>query len=103
MSDDAPTTTPAPDLQVVFVEERSRYEGHLDGRLTTVVDVRRQGDVVVVTHTGTEPAFRGQGLAGRTTEQVLADVRARGLKVEPVCPFTLDYFQHHPEVADLRA
>ncbi len=92
-----------PGLHVSFSEERSRYEGHQDGRLTTVVDVVRRGDVLLVTHTGTEPEFRGQGLAGRTTEQVLADVRSRGLKVEPLCPFTAHYLDTHPEVADLRA
>lgn len=100
---DTDATSPTPDLQVTFVEERSRYEGHLDGRLTTVVDVVRRGDVLAVTHTGTEPEFRGRGLAGQTTEQVLADVRARGLKVEPLCPFTEHYLDTHPEVVDLRA
>lgn len=103
MSDDDLTSPPPDSLEVTYAEDRSRYEGHLGGRLTTVVDVVRQGDVLVVTHTGTEPEFRGQGLAGRTTEQVLADVRARGWKVDPACPFTDHYLQTHPEVADLHA
>ena len=32
---------------------------------------------------------------------VLGDVRARGLKIEPVCPFVADYLERHPEHADL--
>jgi predicted GNAT family acetyltransferase len=103
MSDPDVTSPPPDSLEVTFAEDRSRYEGHLDGRLTTVVDVDRRGDVLVVTHTGTEPEFRGQGLAGRTTEQVLADARSRGWKVDAVCPFTDHYLQTHPELADLRA
>ena len=90
-------------LQVVRNDDRSRYEGHLDGELTTVIDFRRQGDVLVVTHTGTEPRWRGRGLAGETTRLALEDVRAAGLRVTPVCPFTADYLDQHPDVADLRA
>lgn len=90
-------------LVVVRNDEQSRYEGHLDGELATVVDFRRQGDVLTVTHTGTEPRWRGRGLAGETTRLALEDVRSAGLRVVPVCPFTADYFDQHPEVADLRA
>jgi len=90
-------------LQVVRNDERSRYEGRVGDELTTVVDFRRDGDVLVVTHTGTEPRWRGRGLAGETTRQALEDVRAQGLRVQPWCPFTADYLDAHPEVADLRA
>jgi predicted GNAT family acetyltransferase len=90
-------------LQVVRNDERSRYEGRVGDVLTTVIDFRRDGDVLAVTHTGTEPDWRGRGLAGETTRLALADVRAQGLRVQPWCPFTADYFDAHPEVADLRA
>ena len=90
-------------LEVVRNDDRSRYEGHLDGELTTVIDFSRQGDVLTVTHTGTEPRWRGRGLAGETTRLALEDVRSASLRVEAVCPFTADYLDQHPEVADLRA
>ncbi len=93
----------APDVEVVRDDERSRYEGRLDGELTTVIDFTRDADVLTVTHTGTEPRWRGRGLAGETTRLALEDVRAAGLRVIPVCPFTVDYFDQHPDVADLRA
>src|SRR3712207_2563694 len=99
-SDDAGGTA---GLEVVRNDERSRYEGHLDGELTTVIDFRRDGDVLTVTHTGTEPRWRGRGLAGETTRLALEDVRQQGLRVQPVCPFTADYLDTHPEVADPRA
>lgn len=99
-SDDAGGTA---GLEVVRNDERSRYEGHLDGELTTVIDFRRDGDVLTVTHTGTEPRWRGRGLAGETTRLALEDVRSAGLRVVPVCPFTVDYFDQHPDVVDLRA
>lgn len=101
MSTDGREDEPA--VQVTRDDERSRYEGRVAGELATVIDFRRQGDVLAFTHTGTEPRHRGRGLAGETTRQALEDVRAAGLTVEPVCSFTVAYFAEHPEVADLHA
>ncbi len=90
-------------VQVSRDDARSRYQGLLDGELATVIDFRRRGDVLAFVHTGTEPRFRGRGLAGETTRLALEDVRAAGLTVEPLCSFTKAYFAEHPEVADLHA
>jgi predicted GNAT family acetyltransferase len=103
MSDDQVSDSSSSRLTVVRNDDRSRYEGRVKGELTTVIDFRRRGDVLTVTHTGTEPPWRGHGLASETTRQALEDVRAKGLRVHPVCPFTVDYFDQHPEVQDLRA
>ena len=84
-------------------DERSRYEGALDGEVVTVLDFVREGAVLTLTHTGTEPAFRGQGLASAVTEAALADIRNRGEKVRPSCPFAAAFLRDHPEFADLRA
>lgn len=100
MDDDSTRDTA---LVVTRDDDRSRYTGQLDGEPATVIDFARHGDVLTFTHTGTEPRFRGRGLAGETTRQALADVRAAGLTVEPLCSFTVAYFAEHPEVADLRA
>lgn len=90
-------------LRVERDDGHSRYEGRLDGALATVIEFHRDGDVLVVTHTGTEPQWRGRGLAGETTRQALLDVREAGRRVRPVCPFTADYLDSHAEVRDLRA
>jgi predicted GNAT family acetyltransferase len=90
-------------LRVVRNDEQARYEGRIEGELTTVVDFRRDGDVLAVTHTGTEPHWRGHGLASETTRLALEDIRREGLRVQPICPFTVDYFEQHPEVQDLLA
>ena len=90
-------------VDVVRNDERSRYEGRVGDELTTVLDFHRRGDVLAITHTGTEPHWRGRGLAGETTRLALDDARAAGLRVQPYCPFTVSYFDAHPEVDDLRA
>lgn len=96
-------STDEPALVVRRNDEAERYEGWLGDDQVSVIDYRRVGDTLVVTHTGTEPRWRGRGLAGETTRQALDDVRRRGLRVRPLCPFTVDYLDSHPECADLRA
>ncbi len=90
-------------IKVTRDDERSRYEGRLeDGELVTVVDFNRVGDVVDITYTGTKRRHRGQGFAGSVTQQVLDDIRDQGWKVRPTCGYTADFFERHPEYADLR-
>lgn len=90
------------DLETVRDDARSRYEGRIDGEVVTVLAFVREGDVLALTHTGTEPAFREQGLASALTEAALDDVRRRGEKVRPSCAFAVEFLDDHPEYADLR-
>jgi predicted GNAT family acetyltransferase len=90
------------DVQTVRNDERSRYEGRVDGEVVTVLAFVREGDVLSLTHTATEPAFRERGLASEVTRAALDDVRRRGEKVSPSCPFAVDFLDEHPEYADLR-
>lgn len=76
----------------------------LDGEIVAArIDFTRSGDVVNINHTGTEFEYRGQGLAGRLTEYALDEIAAAGLKVKPVCPYTVKYFAEHPEREGLLA
>ena len=90
------------DVQTVRDDGRSRYEGRVDGEVVTVLVFDRHGDVLDLTHTETEPAFRNRGLAGAVTGAALDDVRRRGEKVRPSCPFAVAFLDDHPEYADLR-
>lgn len=53
------------------------------------------------THTFTEPAARGQGLAAEVVKAGLDGARAAGVLVRPVCPFVTDYLAAHAEYRDL--
>src|SRR5690606_29104694 len=55
---------------------QQRYELELEGG-TAFATYERQGDTLLITHTNTPPALRGQGVAGRLVTGLLADVRAR--------------------------
>ena len=82
--------------------ERSRYELEVSGEIA-VADYRRQGDTLLITHTHTPPALRGQGIAARLVAGMLTDVRARGLKITPLCSYVVDYFERNPDQQDLLA
>lgn len=54
-----------------------------------------------ITHTFTEPAARGRGLAAKVTRAALDAARAQQVAVRPVCPFVVDYVATHPEYQDV--
>jgi len=82
-------------------DERSRFEGHVGDELVGVIDFSVRGQLMIITHTGTEPAWRGRGIAARLTTAALHDARAQGRSVNPVCPYTGHFIAQHREYADL--
>jgi hypothetical protein len=88
-------------LDTVHNAEASRYEMALPDGLA-LIEYRMSGDQIVFAHTEVPPAYEGQGVATRLTHQALADVRARGLKLVPACPFTAAFIRRHKaQYADL--
>jgi predicted GNAT family acetyltransferase len=77
-----------------FVLSRDRVE------LSHLEYVVRDG-VWLFTHTYTEPAARGHGLAARVVRAALDGARDAGVRVRPICPFVADYLAHHSEYEDL--
>ena len=89
------------DLAVVHDEAEDRYELWKGEQLVGVADYVRRGDVLVVHHTGVDPAHRGHGYATHLVEGMFDDVRSHGLRVDPRCWFVAAHVTTHPEVADL--
>jgi predicted GNAT family acetyltransferase len=79
-----------------------RYELATEGG-TAVAEYERRGDVVAITHTGVPRALEGRGIGSRLVKETLADIRAQGLKVLPLCSFVAAYIENHPEERDLLA
>lgn len=68
-----------------------------------VLTWQNRGGVRLVDHTFVPPEARGQGLAGKLVEAIVADAKAQGFKIAPQCPYVVTAFGKHPEWADLRA
>lgn len=64
---------------------------------------RPQPTLVDAWHTETPPALRGQGIATRLVERLVADARREGFRILPTCPFVRALFDNRPDWSDLRA
>jgi predicted GNAT family acetyltransferase len=62
---------------------------------------RREPGAVALVHTEVDPAYEGQGLAGLLVEGALRDLRQRGLRMIPICPYVRAWLRRHPDQADL--
>jgi predicted GNAT family acetyltransferase len=58
---------------------------------------------IIADHTGVPDAMRGSGAGRRLVERLVADARAEGVKITPLCPFVRAQAQRHPEWADVFA
>jgi len=56
---------------------------------------------VIADHTGVPPALAGRGIALRLLEALLADARAEGFTIVPLCPYVNAQRKKHPEWANL--
>ena len=81
--------------------ERLRYEIVVDGEVAGFVQYNMRGGRLILVHTEVDDARAGHGLAGKLVAAALDDIRKRGLRIVPVCPFVEGYIQRHPEYDDL--
>jgi predicted GNAT family acetyltransferase len=96
-------STPAagPEPTVVHDEGRDRYLLRIGEDEVGHLTYRRDGSRVVMEHTVVDPDRREKGLGGRLVQGALDDVRTRGLRVVPQCPFVSVFLARHDEYADL--
>jgi predicted GNAT family acetyltransferase len=54
----------------------------------------------IADHTGVPDSFRGTGAGLALVTRLVADARAEGFKIMPLCPFVNAQRKRHPEWAD---
>ncbi len=89
------------DVRVQDNPRELRYELLVSGDLAGEIRYRRQPGSVVLVHTEIDPSLEGQGLGAVLVQAALEDIRSRGERVVPHCPFVTAYIRRHPEYADL--
>ena len=90
-------------MEIEHDTARSRYLGRIDGVVVTSLDYADDGRVVSMTRTFTNPPFRGRGHAAEITEHAVGEAEAAGRKVRAMCWYVAEWFDQHPERADLLA
>jgi uncharacterized protein len=79
---------------------KSRFELDVEDGIA-FANYRLMPSTVIITHTETPRASRGQGVASELVRGALELIRADGLKVVAGCGFVEDYLSKHPEFSDL--
>ena len=57
--------------------------------------------LIIADHTGVPDSFRGTGAGLALVERLVADARAEGVRIVPLCPFVNAQRKRHPEWADV--
>ncbi len=85
--------------EVVDAADHSRYEAHVDGELAGVAEYKDRRDQRIFLHTTV--TLEGRGVGGALARGALDDVRARGMRAVPKCPFIAAWIRRHPDYVDL--
>jgi predicted GNAT family acetyltransferase len=88
--------------RVINKEEAGRFELEAGGE-TAMAAYRREGDLIVFTHTEVPEPLEGKGIGSQLVKGALDQVRGEGLKILPLCTFVRHYVETHPETQDLVA
>ena len=102
-SDDGRSVSGDENVRVVDNPAEERYELWVGDDLAGQIVYRLREDAVALIHTEVADEFEGHGLGGTLVAGALADIRDRGLRLIPICPFVRSYVARHPEHADLVA
>jgi uncharacterized protein len=90
-----------PEKTIAHAPEHSRYELKLNDQIVGVLDYNQDGNIRSFTHTGVEPAHRGQGLAAELVDFALRETEAAGLQALPSCWYVRDHIAKHPQYMEL--
>lgn len=77
----------------------ARIEG-VNGEAELTFTHRGPG-LISADHTGAPESMRGTGAAGALVDRLIADARAEGFRIIPLCPYVGARYQKHPEWQDV--
>ena len=82
---------------------KGRYVIRRDGAEAELTYSIASPTLVIADHTGVPDSFRGTGAGAALVERLVADARAEGFRIMPLCPFVNAQRRRHPEWADVFA
>ncbi len=79
---------------------KGRYVIRKDGAEAELTYSITSPTLVIADHTGVPDSFRGTGAGAALVARIVADARAEGFRIMPLCPFVNAQRRRHPEWAD---
>jgi predicted GNAT family acetyltransferase len=74
----------------------------VDGEIA-LLEYRREGNRMVIVHTGVPDAIGGRGIAGELVRAAFEYAKAQGWHVHPQCAYAAAWVERHPEYNQLLA
>jgi uncharacterized protein len=84
-------------------DKRQQYIAVVDGHPATIRFAPAGPGTLDLQHTLVAPELRGRKVGDELVRRSLDDVRARGERIIPTCPFVRAFIDRHPEYQDLVA
>lgn len=97
--------TNKPAIRISYQDQghKGRFSAHVEGTedegeltISAVSDA-----LVIADHTFVPDTLRGTGVASALVEALIADARAKGYRIIPLCPFVRTQSLKHPEWSDV--
>ena len=82
-------------------ETKGRFVAVVDGHEAELTYSRTSPTLIIADHTGVPEALKGQGVGCALVEALVADARAGGYRIVPLCPFVKAQYARHPEWSDV--
>ena len=90
-------------IEIVFEEEKLRTVARDGDRFVGECDCSAGSGVWTAYHTAVDPAYGGQGIAGRLVAKLAEAACERGVKIMPTCSYVVRLFDTKPEFAGVDA
>ncbi len=92
------------DANEIVLEEgpsKGRYVYRAGGAEAEMTFSKAGEKLIIIDHTEVPDAFRGRSIGLALVARAVADARAAGKHILPLCPFAAAQFRRHPEWADV--
>jgi hypothetical protein len=82
---------------------KGRYLAHIAGEADTgEATYSRIGPTrIILDHTGVPESLKGKGVGSALARHIVAEARAKGFTIVPLCPFFKAQAERHPEWSDV--
>lgn len=94
----------SPNISYSETDSKGRYAATVEGKAgeAELTTSKVSDTLVIADHTDVPDSMRGTGVGRALAEQLIADARAKGQRIVPLCPFVRAHsLKHREELSDV--